>query len=339
MRQIIYVVILFILPYPVYSQGLPDIEKLLEANDIESSESYYEDMVNTLVRLTGQPININTAGFDSLKTLFFLSDAQIDNLLEFRKKQGAFTHPNELLLVVGISQQDLSNIKPFIHVGPYTPTKTTGHHLSQEILARLKTNRPKQAGYKKYSRKAFLYEKDYLAKQRTRFEGPPVGTLFKYKLTNMQHWQGGLTLENDAGENYFTQKQNTGFDFLSAHLSFTPRKIINQVIVGDYKLQWGQGLIAWSGYSSGKSTSTLSNEKSGNGIAPYTSTDENRFLRGIALNIHPARMLTTEVFVSYKKLTETCLISTPSPRKSYKQPRFMKQGITGTRQNARKNTT
>ena len=52
MRQIIYVVILFILPYPVYSQGLPDIEKLLEANDIESSESYYEDMVNTLVRLT-----------------------------------------------------------------------------------------------------------------------------------------------------------------------------------------------------------------------------------------------------------------------------------------------
>ena len=55
MRQIIYVVILFILPYPVYSQGLPDIEKLLEANDIESSESYYEDMVNTLVRLTGQP--------------------------------------------------------------------------------------------------------------------------------------------------------------------------------------------------------------------------------------------------------------------------------------------
>lgn len=301
MRQIIYVVILFILPYPVYSQGLSDIEKLLEANDIESSESYYEDMVNTLVRLTGLPININTAGFDSLKMLFFLSDAQIDNLLEFRKKQGAFTHPNELLLVVGISQQDLSNIKPFIRVGPYTPTKTTGHHLSQEILARLKTNRPKQAGYKKYSRKAFLYEKDYLAKQRTRFKGPPVGTLFKYKLTNMQHWQGGLTLENDAGENYFTQKQNTGFDFLSAHLSFTPRKIINQVIVGDYKLQWGQGLIAWSGYSSGKSTSTLSNEKSGNGIAPYTSTDENRFLRGIALNIHPARMLTTEVFVSYKK--------------------------------------
>lgn len=268
MRQITYVVILlFIIPYSVYSQSIPDIEKLLETNDIESSEDYYEDMINSLIRLSAQPINLNSAGFDSLKMLFFLSDAQIDNLLDFRKKHGPFTHPNELLLVTGISQQDLSNIKPFIRIGTYTPEKQSRYHLSQEILARLKMTRPKQAGYKKYSRKAFLYEKDYLAKKQSRFQGPPVGTLLKYKISNQQHWQGGLTLENDPGENYFSKNQKTGFDFLSVHACYTPEKIIHRVIVGDYKLQWGQGLLAWSGYSSGKSTSTLSNEKSGNGIA------------------------------------------------------------------------
>ena len=302
MRQITYVVILlFIIPYSVYSQSIPDIEKLLETNDIESSEDYYEDMINSLIRLSAQPINLNSAGFDSLKMLFFLSDAQIDNLLDFRKKHGPFTHPNELLLVTGISQQDLSNIKPFIHIGTYTPEKQSRYHLSQEILARLKMTRPKQAGYKKYSRKAFLYEKDYLAKKQSRFQGPPVGTLLKYKISNQQHWQGGLTLENDPGENYFSKSQKTGFDFLSAHACYTPGKIIHRIIVGDYKLQWGQGLLAWSGYSSGKSTSTLSNEKSGNGIAPYTSTDENRYLRGMAVSLHPTRTITTEIFVSYKK--------------------------------------
>ena len=47
MRQITYVVILlFIIPYSVYSQSIPDIEKLLETNDIDSSEDYYEDMIN-----------------------------------------------------------------------------------------------------------------------------------------------------------------------------------------------------------------------------------------------------------------------------------------------------
>ena len=302
MRQITYVVILlFIIPYSVYSQSIPDIEKLLETNDIESSEDYYEDMINSLIRLSAQPINLNSAGFDSLKMLFFLSDAQIDNLLDFRKKHGPFTHPNELLLVTGISQQDLSNIKPFIRIGTYTPEKQSRYHLSQEILARLKMTRPKQAGYKKYSRKAFLYEKDYLAKKQSRFQGPPVGTLLKYKISNQQHWQGGLTLENDPGENYFSKNQKTGFDFLSVHACYTPEKIIHRVIVGDYKLHWGQGLLAWSGYSSGKSTSTLSNEKSGNGIAPYTSTDENRYLRGMAVSLHPTRTITTEIFVSYKK--------------------------------------
>lgn len=302
MRQITYVVILlFIIPYSVYSQSIPDIEKLLETNDIDSSEDYYEDMINSLIRLSAQPINLNSAGFDSLKMLFFLSDAQIDNLLDFRKKHGLFTHPNELLLVTGISQQDLSNIKPFIRIGTYTPEKQSRYHLSQEILARLKMTRPKQAGYKKYNRKAFLYEKDYLAKKQSRFQGPPVGTLLKYKISNQQHWQGGLTLENDPGENYFSKNQKTGFDFLSVHACYTPEKIIHRIIVGDYKLQWGQGLLAWSSYSSGKSTSTLSNEKSGNGIAPNTSTDENRYLRGMAVSLHPTRTITTEIFVSYKK--------------------------------------
>lgn len=302
MRQIIYVVVLlFIIPDSVYSQSIPDIEKLLETNNIESSEDYYEDMINSLIHLSAQPINLNSAGFDSLKILFFLSDAQIDNLLDFRKKHGAFTHPNELLLITGISQQDLSNIKPFIRIGTYTPEKQSRYHLSQEILARLKMTRPKQAGYKKYSRKAFLYEKDYITKKQSRFQGPPVGTLLKYKISNQQHWQGGLTLENDPGENYFTKNQKTGFDFLSVHVCYTPEKIIHRIIIGDYKLQWGQGLLAWSGYSSGKSTSTLSNEKSGNGIAPYTSTDENRYLRGMAVSLHPTRTITTEIFVSYKK--------------------------------------
>ena len=73
MRQITYVVILLsIIPYSVYSQSIPDIEKLLETNDIDSSEDYYEDMINSLIRLSAQPINLNSAGFDSLKMLFFL---------------------------------------------------------------------------------------------------------------------------------------------------------------------------------------------------------------------------------------------------------------------------
>lgn len=293
--------VLLIFPVLLHAQEITDIEKLLQDNDVEASESYYEDIVATLLNLAAHPININSAPFDSLKMLFFLSDAQIDNLLEFREKHGAFMHPNEVLLVTGIGARDLENIKPFIRIGAYTPGATRFPRLHHEILARVKTTRPKQAGYKRYSRDAFLYEKDYLTKKRNRFQGPPASTLLKYKTNAGTRWQGGITLENDAGENYFTKKQKTGFDFLSAHLCFTPGKIIQRICIGDYKIQWGQGLIAWGGFSSSKPSASLSNEKSGNGIMPYFSTDENRFLRGGAISLQPSRDMTTEIFVSCKK--------------------------------------
>ena len=300
-KALLFGVLLLMLPFLLPAQEITDIEKLLQDNDIEASESYYEDIVATLQNLAVHPININSAPFDSLKMLFFLSDAQIDNLLEFRERHGAFMHSNEILLVTGIGTRDLENIKPFIRIGEYTPGTTRFPRLRHEILARVKTTRPKQAGYKRYSRDAFVYEKDYLTKKRNRFQGPPVSTLLKYKTNAGTRWQGGITLENDAGENYFTKNQKTGFDFLSAHLCFTPGKIIQKICIGDYKIQWGQGLIAWGGFSSGKSSASLSNEKSSNGIMPYFSTDENRFLRGGAVSLQPLRDMTTEIFVSCKK--------------------------------------
>ena len=94
----------------VWAQDLPDIERLLEGNDILNTEDGYEEMVDILSNLLMTPVNVNTAGFDSLKMLFLLSDSQIDQLLEFRKKYGHFLHINELLLVPGIGKKDLENM-------------------------------------------------------------------------------------------------------------------------------------------------------------------------------------------------------------------------------------
>ncbi|MDE5610940.1 MAG: helix-hairpin-helix domain-containing protein, partial [Odoribacter sp.] len=99
------------------AQNLPDIEKLLESNSIESGEENYEELVNTLLQLSVSPLNINTANFDSLKMLVLLSDSQIDQLLAFRKKYGNFLHVNELLWVPGIGKKDVENLSPFMTLG------------------------------------------------------------------------------------------------------------------------------------------------------------------------------------------------------------------------------
>ena len=101
----------------LYPQELTDIEELLESNDIRPSEEGYEEMVSGLLQLQASPLDINTADFDSLKMLFFLSDNQIDNILAFRRKYGVFLALEELLLVGGIGKKNLTNIRPFVRIG------------------------------------------------------------------------------------------------------------------------------------------------------------------------------------------------------------------------------
>ena len=138
----------------VWAQDLPDIERLLEGNDILNTEDGYEEMVDILSNLLMTPVNVNTAGFDSLKMLFLLSDSQIDQLLEFRKKYGNFLHINELLLVPGIGKKDLENIRSFITLGhPEVQDRVKAIRLRsrQELLTRAKVSLPLQEGYTTYS--------------------------------------------------------------------------------------------------------------------------------------------------------------------------------------------
>lgn len=287
------------------AQDLSKIEDLLERNHIENTEDGYEEMVSTLLDLAANPLDVNSVGFDSLKMLFLLSDSQIDQLLAFRKKHGKFVHLNELLLVPGISHKDLEIIQSFIRIGSEYSSKgmdAIKARINHELLAKVRTNLPRQEGYIMYPLSDFEKEKDYNTKYTNRFHGAPLGTLVKYKFTQGKSLQAGFTLENDAGEGYFTRNQKSGFDFLSAHVKLTTTHFFRQIVIGDYRVQWGQGLIFWGGFPSGKSSVAVANEKSGKGIAAYTSTDENNFLRGVALSMFAKGNVTADLFFSHKKI-------------------------------------
>lgn len=292
-----------LLSLPLAGQELPDVERLLEANDIPLTEEGYGELVATLLQLAASPLDVNTAGFDSLKMLFLLSDSQIDRLMRFREQHGGFRHLNELLLVPGIGRKDFENILPFVSLGGEwrQGMAVPARRVRQQLLARMKTSRPLQEGYTFYSPYDFDKKKDYERKVASRFHGPPFGTLVKYRLKAGNRVQAGVTLENDAGEGYFTRHQRAGFDFVSAHLGITGEGRLKRLLLGDYRVQWGQGLVAWGGFASGKSDVAVGMEKSARGIAPYASADENNFLRGAALSVEPCRHLTADLFVSAKK--------------------------------------
>ncbi len=290
---------------PCVAQNMADVECLLENNDIESTEDGYDDMLNTLVYLSKYPVDLNTATFDSLKMLVFLSDCQIDELINFRQKHGAFKDIHEILLVPGFGQRDLDNIVNFVVLGDKANRLLKNFRAKHELLARMKTTLPLAEGYRKYPSYIYDNEKDYNAKAQNRFYGPPFGTLLKYKYLSNGSLEGGFVMENDLGEGYFTRYQRMGFDFVSMYLTYTGKRWLRRVVLGDYKLQWGQGLVAWGGFSIGKSSVSIGNEKAGKGIAVNTSTDENKFMRGVALSFAPRKNMDLDIFFSYKKVDGT----------------------------------
>ena len=180
----------------------------------------------------------------------------------------------------GIGKKDVENIRQFLYTEKVQPSQRIKGIRSgtiQELITRGKISFPRQEGYKRYSPEDFKTEEQYLRKMKSRFQGIPLGTMVRYKSQVYERFQMGLTLENDPGEAYFTKYQKAGFDFCSMYAAVSTERWMKRLILGDYRVQWGQGLVAWSGFASGKSAVALGNEKSARGITPYSSTDENNF--------------------------------------------------------------
>jgi hypothetical protein len=89
--------------------------------------------------------------------------------------------------------------------------------------------------------------------------------------------------EKDPGEKIIFGSGKAGFDFYSFYTQIKLSGLLNKIIIGDYSVSFGQGLTAWSGPGFSSNENIISICKSGRGLSPSTSTDENRYLRGFAL--------------------------------------------------------
>jgi hypothetical protein len=98
------------------------------------------------------------------------------------------------------------------------------------------------------------------------------------------HW--GFTIEKDAGEKNFA-------DHTSGYLMVRKKGIVNTLIIGDYLVNMGQGLIHWQGYAFGKSNNIIGGYRQGEAIRPHSGSDENRYHRGIATTLERKKLMLT----------------------------------------------
>jgi hypothetical protein len=138
----------------------------------------------------------------------------------------------------------------------------------------------------------------------------------KYRFNYFNNIKIGITAEKDAGEDFFRGSNPYGFDFYSGYINVNNIGILKNLVVGDYLLQFGQGLTLWNGMSFGKSADAVGIKKSGRGIAPSNSVYENGFMRGAAFTLG-LQHFSFSGFYSQKKIDGNIISDTSENIESY----------------------
>lgn len=270
------------------------IEEILEEADEEID---YTTIVDNLTQYFENPLNLNDAGRSDLLLLYFLSIAQINEILAYRSSYGEFVSIYELKAIPSLDPKTLRRLYYFVEVKPagkYEKIKLKNlKYGRQDFFLRTQQVLEKSKGYK-------IADTSKLD-EVNKYPGSPQRLYFRWHYQYRDNISVGLTAEKDPGEDFFSGAQKNGFDFYSAHAFLANRKNIKALALGDYQAQFGQGLIMWSGLSFSKTPNVLGIAKSPRGILPYRSVNENLFLRGAATTIELGKY-DLSVFYSRKQL-------------------------------------
>jgi hypothetical protein len=91
-------------------------------------------------------------------------------------------------------------------------------------------------------------------------------------------------MEKDAGESWLTRGHLP--DHLAGYVSVHDLGLIEHLVVGDFEVNFGQGLVQWQGMAFRKGANTMEVMRSGPVFRAHRGADENRFHRGLAVGLH-----------------------------------------------------
>ncbi len=237
-----------------------------------------EDLYESLLQLYASPLDLNTATPDDLAATFILSEEQIRSFFEYRTKAGALLSLYELQTIRGFDLYVIRRLLPFVTISTKPVSvrdalKNPGQHFlmfrSGKLLERQKGFAPPDA-----------------SSSTTKYQGPAFNGYVRYRNARSGAYSFGITLEKDSGEEIWhwkPGKQLFGIDYTSFHAQLINRGKLKNLIIGDFQMQAGQGMVLGAGFSLGKGSEVIRTVyRSTTGLKPYTSATEANFFRGIA---------------------------------------------------------
>jgi hypothetical protein len=283
-------------PFTIYSQSDKLSEIIIStAEELAADDSAPEEaevFTDLLYDLAENPVSINSSDEAEISRLFFLSDFQVKVIMDYTRSSGRIISFYELVNIPGFDKETVEMMIPFITIDNKVTTNIDPARWSSTSI----TNLSVRSG-----------------NIDTSSTGSAWKILTKYKFKSGS-FSGGLTAEKDPGEKFFYGNPPRP-EFFSAHIAYNGNGVIRRIIIGDYSARFGQGTNINTGIRTGLSLSTSGYMSAKNEIKPYTSTDENKFFRGVASEFS-IKNLGVSLFYS-KNHQDATLISSPGASEDY----------------------
>ncbi len=282
-RKVLFIVMIVSLAFLAKAQE-PDVQQTIEdllesTGENMSDETDMQEILDDLEFVRQNPVSVNSATAEEFGRLHILNELQIANLIAFRKRTGTIYTIYEMAAIAGFSPDILEKIEPFITFE--TEDVKPGRIKSRNDLF-LRSNQ------------------NFPVADQSKYEGSPERIYMRLKHIS-ENFEFGAVTEKDPGEAFLRQSNKWGFDYASAFVNFRVGRKSDRIFAGDYHVRFGQGLVAWQGFSMGKSAETTQVFRSGPGIRSYSSTDENQFFRGLGGQFS-FKHFTFSPFLSLRKL-------------------------------------
>ncbi|MFW6157515.1 MAG: helix-hairpin-helix domain-containing protein, partial [Balneolaceae bacterium] len=239
-----------------------DVERIYEDFDPDDPTINPEQMAEFLQELARNPVNINRAGLNELMQVPGLDFRTSRNIIEYRNRQKPFEETEELMDVKGIGKKTYEEVKPYVTTGSggiwnrdlFMDYRYWISNSRFEVISRYQRTLEQQQGFARP-----IEDGGYL--------GSPYAYYHRFRYYS-DHLSANFTQEKDPGE----LLRNPGdFDFNSWHIALENNGRLKRLVVGDYTLSFGQGLVLWGGGAFGRSSTVKGaigrNER---GIKPYT---------------------------------------------------------------------
>lgn len=253
---------------------LYEMENRLDQND-ESDYDYTEEWEEQIEKTNYNQHNINELPYDYAIKILGMTAYQYYQLQLYIEQYGPLVTLYEIAAISGFSTGDMERLRHLLTVSAQGKTKIPwrdfirkSHHNLWVRYGRVLEN---QAGYD--------------TARSTHYAGTPGHVCFRYTWNAADHIILKIAGEKDPGEQFFKGKQRYGFDLYTGSLCFKNIGLVKEAVVGDYRLNFGQGLVLGSSLLSGRGGEPDALRRFGSGIRAVAPANEGDFLRGFATRI------------------------------------------------------